>query len=158
LGHRCDSRVCIYCKQNLNPPFHFATTTTIPHLPFEDNAFDLVYTGSAITHIDDLADAWLLEISRVLAPGGMPYLTIHDEHTMALLDTEYEDSWFNSFLNGFEFYRNAKLWACWSLGETPIRRYFYDREYFLKYVSRIYSVVSVNESAYGYQTAVLAKK
>ena len=67
-----------WCKQYLTPPFHFATTTTIPHLPFEDRYFTLVCHGSVFTHIDDLADAWLLELRRVLAPGGRIYLTIHD--------------------------------------------------------------------------------
>src|SRR5262249_5786559 len=60
----------IWCKQCLSPPFHFATTTINPHLPFEDRYFGLIYAGSVFTHIDDLADAWLLELRRVLRPGG----------------------------------------------------------------------------------------
>src|SRR5581483_3033002 len=32
-----------WCQQNLSPPLRFPTTTTMPHLPFEDNYFDLVY-------------------------------------------------------------------------------------------------------------------
>src|ERR1700674_2646044 len=35
-----------WCKQHLSPPFHFATTTTIPHLPFEDQYFDFIFCGS----------------------------------------------------------------------------------------------------------------
>jgi len=46
-----------WCKQYLSPPFHFVTTTTMPCLPFEDSFFDLIYTGSVFTHIDDLAEA-----------------------------------------------------------------------------------------------------
>ena len=41
-------------RQHLSPPFHFATTTTVPHLPFEDRYFNLIYCGSVFTHIDDL--------------------------------------------------------------------------------------------------------
>jgi hypothetical protein len=33
----------LWCQQYLSPPFHFATTTTIPHLPFEDRYFELIY-------------------------------------------------------------------------------------------------------------------
>src|SRR5262249_38850582 len=55
-----------WCQQHLSPPFHFATTTTQPHLPFEDRSFGFAYCGSVFTHIDDLADAWFLELRRVL--------------------------------------------------------------------------------------------
>ena len=80
-----------WCKQHLDPPFHFATTTTIPHLPFEDGYFDFVYAGSVFTHIDDLADSWLLELRRVLSRDGRLYVTIHDNRTIELLNTLYRD-------------------------------------------------------------------
>lgn len=63
-----------WCKQHLSP-FHFVTTTTLPHLPFEDHTFGLIYAGSVFSHIDDLADAWLLELRRITQPGGFLYLT-----------------------------------------------------------------------------------
>src|SRR5664279_1262514 len=78
-----------WCKANLHPPFNFATTTQLPHLPFEDSYFDFIYTGSVFTHIDDLADAWLLELRRILSPKGRLYATIHDRHTIKLLDEGY---------------------------------------------------------------------
>ena len=74
-----------WCKQYLSPPFHFATTTTSPHLPFEDRYFGLIYAGSVFTHIDDLADAWFMELRRVLRPGGRLYITVHDQDTIAKL-------------------------------------------------------------------------
>lgn len=43
-----------WCKGNLSPPFQFATTTTLPHLHFEESYFDFIYTCSVFTHIDDL--------------------------------------------------------------------------------------------------------
>lgn len=52
-----------------------------PHLPMEDNFFDLVYAFSVFTHIDTFELFWLAEIRRVLKPGGFAYLTIHSEHT-----------------------------------------------------------------------------
>lgn len=149
----------IWCKQYLCPPFHFATTTTIPHLPFEDNYFKFIYTGSVFTHMDDLPDAWLLEIRRVLAPGGMLYLTIHDEHTISLLETVHSGEWFNTYLNGFDFYKkNYKTAGMLVIGRSTDSQVFYDRSYFLKYLKNIYTVVSINEEAYGYQTALLLRK
>ena len=56
---------------------------------FSDSYFDLIFTGSAFTHIDDLAEAWLLELRRLLSEKGRVYITIHDRHTIALLDAGY---------------------------------------------------------------------
>lgn len=67
-----------WAQQHLSPPFLFSTCTTAPHLPFDDRSFGLVYAGSVFSHIEDLADAWLLELRRITRPGGYLYLTIHD--------------------------------------------------------------------------------
>jgi len=72
----------IWCQEYLSPPFNFATVTTSPHLPFEDGYFDLIYCGSVFTHISDLADAWLLELKRIMRRDGRLYITVHDKHTV----------------------------------------------------------------------------
>jgi ubiquinone/menaquinone biosynthesis C-methylase UbiE len=43
-------------------------------LPFDDNAFDLVWSSEVIEHVADTA-RWLSEVRRVLAPGGRLLLT-----------------------------------------------------------------------------------
>jgi len=43
-------------------------------LPFEDNAFDLVWASEVIEHVADTA-RWLSEIRRVLAPGARLLVT-----------------------------------------------------------------------------------
>ncbi len=75
----------LWCQQHLSPPFRFVTTTSFPHLPFDDGYFDLVYAVSVFTHIADLADAWLMELRRILRKDGRLYLTIHDENTLEYL-------------------------------------------------------------------------
>ena len=74
-----------WAQQHLTPPLRLATTTTAPHLPFSDGYFDLVYAVSVFTHISELADAWFLELLRIVRPGGHVYLTIHDEHSVEVL-------------------------------------------------------------------------
>lgn len=68
-------------RANLAPPFHFVTTTAFPRLPFEDRTFDLVYGVSVFTHLRHLRDLWLMELRRVLRPGGIALLTVNDEHS-----------------------------------------------------------------------------
>ncbi|MEK6271936.1 MAG: class I SAM-dependent methyltransferase [Actinomycetota bacterium] len=69
----------MWAMQNLSPPFYFATTTTVPHLPFPDGHFDLIFAGSVFTHIAELHVAWLLELERILSRRGFLYITLHDE-------------------------------------------------------------------------------
>jgi SAM-dependent methyltransferase len=80
-----------WCQENLSPPFLFATTTTFPHLPFEDNSFDVAYCSSVFTHMIDLADATLLELRRILRPGGLAYVTVHDERSVNSLFTRFAE-------------------------------------------------------------------
>jgi SAM-dependent methyltransferase len=48
---------------------------SIPHLPFEDNSFDLISAFSVFSHIESFDETWLLEMRRVLKPGGTLIIT-----------------------------------------------------------------------------------
>lgn len=171
-GVDVDAPLINWCKGNLAPPFHFATTTTIPHLPFEDAYFDLIYTGSVFTHIDDLADAWLLELRRVLSPGGRLYVTIHDRHTIDLLTAGYHydltgyftdpddvETRLTNLLVADPTYQAEKdTFGMLVIGRDYASQVFYDIDYFCKTVSGVFDVISVTEEAYGHQTAVLLEK
>jgi SAM-dependent methyltransferase len=47
-----------------------------PPLPEADASFDLVYCGSVFSHLTDWAP-WLLEMRRILRPGGLLMASIH---------------------------------------------------------------------------------
>ena len=77
------SAACIaWNRVKLAPPFHFATCSCWPHLPFEDNHFDFIFGISVFTHIAELVDTWLLEMRRIMRPGAYALFTIHDEHSI----------------------------------------------------------------------------
>ena len=49
-----------------------------PPAPFEAGSFDLVYSISVFTHLNERSQfAWLHEVARVLKPGGIALLTTH---------------------------------------------------------------------------------
>jgi SAM-dependent methyltransferase len=51
-----------------------------PPLPYAEGSFDLLYSISVFTHLDEDAQFdWLEEVRRVLRPGGIAMLTIHGE-------------------------------------------------------------------------------
>jgi SAM-dependent methyltransferase len=51
-----------------------------PPLPYSADSFDLLYSFSVFSHLDEEAQFdWLAEIGRVLRPGGVALLTVHGE-------------------------------------------------------------------------------
>jgi SAM-dependent methyltransferase len=68
-----------WAREHLPPSISVVQGTALPSLPFEDNSLDFVYAGSVFTHIADFEEAWLLEIRRVMKPGGLAFLTYHPE-------------------------------------------------------------------------------
>lgn len=161
-----------WCQQHLSPPMEFVATTTLPHLPFEDSYFDLVYGGSVFTHIIDLPDAWLLELRRLIRSGGYGYLTVFDKHGLSIvLGPSFEAEhpklrWFIEQLRAFDGRTGAFAtdFAYWSTDSgpawdgMPVPQVCYDIDYLTDRWSRLVDVVSITQDAYGYQTGVLFRR
>jgi SAM-dependent methyltransferase len=152
-----------WCQDYLSPPFHFATTTTFPHLPFEDRYFDLIFCGSVFTHITELADAWLLELRRILRSGGRLYITVHDAHTVALLlhNAHYQEANLRKTLIDLQQATGLKYenFGMLALRQSPGgEQVFYESSYLSERWGRLFNVLSITPEAYGYQTAVVLAK
>jgi SAM-dependent methyltransferase len=59
-----------WAKEHLSPPFQFALSQELPPLPFSDSHFDLIYAISVYTHLVDSWSDWIIEMHRLLRPGG----------------------------------------------------------------------------------------
>jgi len=70
-GVDIDEPSVAWLRENLCPPLEAARCETDPPLPFESGTFDLVWAISVFTHLADNSAAWLLELHRVLKPGGL---------------------------------------------------------------------------------------
>jgi SAM-dependent methyltransferase len=159
-----------WCQQYLSPPMLFAATTTLPHLPFEDGHFDLVYCGSVFTHIIDLPDTWMLELRRVTRVGGLLYVTIHDKHLVdRALDPHVDGLAVDQFAIdqlraldartgalGVDFAYISTEGGLWD--GLPIPQVFYDLDYITARWSRLLGFVSATPDAYSFQTALLFEK
>ena len=164
----------MWCEENLSPPLHFATTTVVPHLPFKDEYFDLVYAGSVFTHIDELTNAWFLELRRILKPGGKLWFTINDRRATKVFEgertaAEFEyycirvggkQNWVN-FVDGYfrqhPAYRRFvnKEVDMVVIGRPGEAHVLWDADVLCKRLEPFWQTLSVTAKAYGHQTAVL---
>lgn len=78
-GCDIDERSIDWAQRHFEGRFRFFSTTLEPHLPVADSSFDFVYGISVFTHISHNIDTWLMELRRVVRPGGAVLVTIHDE-------------------------------------------------------------------------------
>jgi ubiquinone/menaquinone biosynthesis C-methylase UbiE len=150
-----------WAQAHLSPPFHFFTNTTAPHLPFEDGHFGLIFAGSVWTHIGELDDAWLLEMRRILRPGGRLYLTISDETTLAEVARLKPDHPSNIHVAELDSATGmlSKDWVGFVTRTTPwLQRAVYRREAWLARIGRWMEVKLAQPNAYGWQTGVLLEK
>jgi SAM-dependent methyltransferase len=148
-----------WAQQHLSPPLSFAVTTTLPHLPFEDDYFDLVFCFSVFTHMAELADAWFLELRRVLRPGGYLFITIHDERSIELLPELYPDGELTEVVRRLEPSFGAPgSYASIAIGAEPRAQVFYRREYVLRKWKQLADLVAVIAEPGRYQTALLFRK
>jgi SAM-dependent methyltransferase len=70
-GCDIDPESIAWDREALSPPLRFFTNGLEPPLDLPGGALDLVYAMSVFTHIGDGWAAWLAELHRVLAPGGL---------------------------------------------------------------------------------------
>ncbi|MEA2907976.1 MAG: hypothetical protein QOJ15_57 [Bradyrhizobium sp.] len=165
-----------WCQEHLSPPFYFATTTVVPHLPFPDQTFDLAYAGSVFTHLDDLVEAWFLELQRILKSGGRLYFTINDRHAVKIFEgagTAENRARYIERANGDESWQQFVNWARgWpeytqflkgdaqmiSMGRPNICHVLWDVDYLRSRTGPGWKWLSVTPEAYGHQTGVLLER
>lgn len=80
----CDIQAAkiFWALENLSPPLKFFVNSKEAHLPFPDRYFGFISAMSIFTHLNANHVSWLLELCRVLSPGGCLYITLHDRDTL----------------------------------------------------------------------------
>jgi SAM-dependent methyltransferase len=78
-----------WCNANLPANCVAFQNHSIPSLPIAARSFDVVSAYSVFTHIEALETAWLMELRRILRPGGLAWITVQTELTLA----EMTETW-----------------------------------------------------------------
>ena len=80
FGTDIDAEVIVWGHDHL-PYVTFATNDALPPLAYADGTFDLVYSISVFTHLnEDFQFQWLRELQRIAAPGAILLLTVHGKY------------------------------------------------------------------------------
>ena len=159
-GSDLDAHRILWCKQHLSPPFRFLTNTIVPHLPFEDRKFGFVFAGSVFSHIDDLADAWLAELHRILRPGGILFITVHLKPDIPLLATRYPETRLAKTLRAHPDYDRllAGQFDVFTVGRSASSFVFYDLDYLRKSIEPMFRVLSITGEIRLYQNALVLER
>jgi SAM-dependent methyltransferase len=79
-------------RQTLCPPLHVAQSPYLPPLAgFDSGSFDLIWAISVFTHLTENSLPWLLELHRLLRPGGLLIATYMGRFTSQFLAGEEWD-------------------------------------------------------------------
>ena len=159
-----------WVRRHLDSSIKIFHGTILPSLPIGDNSLSLVYAFSVFTHIDLLESAWLLELRRVLMPGGIAYLTIYSDKTWRSLNPNWQI--YKALLEGSphiseyhvteEFLKGPmpkEKTVFTYIGSSPtFTNVFYHSDYVRKQWGRYFEIVDIVEAAHDYQDVVLLRK
>lgn len=106
-GSDIDPHCIEWAEEHLSPPASFVVNTEVPPLPFPDGKFDLIYAISVFTHISTHWAGWLLELNRILAPGGRLLATIISE---GMCEAVSGEAWDEANV-GMNVYEEGQGWS-----------------------------------------------
>lgn len=94
IGCDINSRHIEWMRYFLPEHIRIFQNTTLPVLPLADNSVDIATAYSVFTHIDDMEFAWLMELSRVLRPGGLFLVSIMSDRIWSAAGHDPLYAWF----------------------------------------------------------------
>jgi len=137
-------------------------SSPVPTLPISDNYFDLVTAFSVFTHMGEYELAWLYELRRVLKPGGVLYVSVHNDDTWRTLPAT---SLYSALMLSEDFrpvysrkseLRERQVFEYSS--EAVYNSYtFHPNSYIHRVWSKIFKIVHIYPEHHGYQSAVVMK-
>jgi SAM-dependent methyltransferase len=138
--------------------------TSLPQIAMPDSSLDLVSAFSVFTHIESYDTAWLMEIRRILRPGGIAWITIHGDRTWA----EVKPGWpLYEPLNSHPDYVKSseddelpekRLVYRWDGSASYSANVFYRCDHLRKHWGRFFDVEEILPCVPPFQDAVILKK
>jgi len=166
-GADINGRHIKFIQEHLPQSIKAIHNSAIPYFPVADDRIDLVTAFSVFTHIDTFESAWLAEIYRVMTPGALCYLTIHNDDTWNNLWCEQEKEFLYARLkyadNNIEKHRDQPIPAGrTSFRDTQIGPYraqtFHSNDYIYANWGRFFDILEIRPFAHGRNQAVVVAR
>jgi len=153
-----------WCAKYLPENITVFQNHSIPTLPLPDNSIDMVSAFSVFTHIEAFETSWLMELRRILKPGGIAWLTVHSEKTFE----EVKEGWplHVALRNHPEFQQykdnqvmdQDRLVFRWKSDRSYSSNVFYTNEYLQRTWGRIMDIKETHRRLPVYQDVVVLQK
>ena len=134
--------------------------SVFPKLPFEDNSIDVIYGMSVFTHIKYHWDFWLLEMRRVLKPGGLILQTIHAERAWKFYYDHRHLDWVQAGISQ-QILQTPQMDVDFLLcGDIAVSQTFFKQEVARKYWGRYLEVLDIlsPDDQYWFQDMMVCRK
>lgn len=153
-----------WCATYMPPNVTTFQNTSLPHLPLPDSALDLVTAFSVFTHIESFDTSWMMELRRVLRPGGIAWITIHGDRTWQDIDPTWPLYTPLTSHPDFDKYKGSskipedRLVFRWKLDASYSANVFYRYSYIRKVWARFFDVVDIFPATPLYQDVVVLRR
>jgi SAM-dependent methyltransferase len=138
--------------------------SSIPTLPLPASSVDVISAFSVFTHVECFDTTWLMELRRILRPGGVAWLTIHGERTWR----DIEPTWpLHASLSSHPDYPGHRANASmpqerlvfrWHAERSYSAHVFYTENYIRRTWGRILAVKDIFPTLPFYQDIVVLQK
>lgn len=154
-----------WCNRHLPPNCTVFQNHSIPTLPLPDASVDVVSAYSVFTHIEALETAWLMELRRILRPGGIAWITVHSELTLQDMTPDWP-LWAPTMkhpqaarlIGADRRFAGDRLVLRWLADRSYSSNVFYRLDYIRKHWSRIFDVLEVRRRCPSFQDVVILGK
>ncbi len=154
-----------WCNRHLPANCTVFQNHSIPSLPLADGSVDVVSAYSVFTHIEALETAWLMELRRVLRPGGIAWITWHSEFTLADMTPDWP-LWKPTMshpeaakrLDAERRFVGDRLVLRWHTDRSYSSNVFYKTDYVTSHWSRIFEIVEIRRRCPVFQDVLILRK
>lgn len=155
-----------WCNSYLPTSITTFQNHSVPSLPLESNSVDIVAAYSVFTHIEAMETTWLMELRRILRPGGIAWITLHTEGTLKdmtpdwplwkpVMDHPRAAQLFDK--EGRDFIGD-RLVLRWHSGRSYSSNVFYKAAYIRSHWGRIMEVADLRRRHPSFQDVVILRK
>ena len=157
-GADIDAENIAWCREHL-PGGHFQVAPLWPQLDVPSKTFDLVFGLSVMTHLTaDAQEAWILELNRVLKPGGLALITFGGDGAAAYASRHHSEAWWHNWIStGFDDALPDPALVGKIADPDYYRVTHQTAEYTVATWSRFMTVVGVVSQAFGYQDVAILR-